>query len=243
MRLGQLARKLSIGQTELISFLETVGLPSEGNANARLTQEQLEAVVSRFAPENHDLLTDVADVAEISELEVVDPETVEPVLQLENNDQMAAEVSDNGTETEISVESAVSEPELEELPDVIRAPKIELTGLKVIGKIELPEKKKPEPPQRPERESHREATERRQQRNRLNPVSLKRQQEELELQRKREAEREEEKKRKTERYHNRVRQQSMKPTRQLRKGVQEMENLPPEPPKTWWGRFLRWLTT
>lgn len=140
----------------------------------------------------------------------------------------------------------------ESLPEVIKAPKVELPGLRVLGKIELPEKKKKEPekpqeePLQPQ-ENHSKPLSRNprresQPRNRQNPVALAREREEQEK-RKREAEiREREKQRKAEYYQKRLKPQPpTKAARLHREEMEEMPALPREKPKTLWGRFLRWL--
>ncbi|MBL7850538.1 MAG: hypothetical protein JNN04_06520 [Cyclobacteriaceae bacterium] len=152
-----------------------------------------------------------------------------------------------------SVEPAVTENStVEPLPEVIKAPKVELPGLRVVGKIELPEKKKKEPeksgeeasPAPEERPRTVSRNPRRQQppRERSNPIALARQREEQEK-RKREAEaREREKQRKAEFYQKRLKPQPpTKAARLHREEVVEMPPLEPEKPRSLWGRFLHWL--
>jgi hypothetical protein len=150
-------------------------------------------------------------------------------------------------------EAALSEDSTAEpLPEVIKAPKIELPGLRVVGKIELPEKKKKEPekpseeaaPAPEDRPRPVSRNPRRQQppRDRSNPVAMARQREEQEK-RKREAEaREREKQRKAEYYQKRLKPQPpTKAARLNREEVVEMPPLEPEKPKGLWNRFLHWL--
>lgn len=148
-------------------------------------------------------------------------------------------------------EEPVSQAE-ESLPEVIKAPKIELPGLRVVGKIELPEKKKkeaekpqenPSPPQesRPKplsRNPRRESPPR----NRHNPVALAREREEQEKRRREAEAREREKQRKAEYYQKRLKPQP--PTKAARLHREEMADMPKverEKPKTLWGKFMRWL--
>jgi hypothetical protein len=143
-------------------------------------------------------------------------------------------------------------PTEESLPEVIKAPKIELPGLRVVGKIELPEKKKkeaekpseePAAPQesRPKplsRNPRRESPPR----NRHNPVALAREREEQEKRRREAEAREREKQRKAEYYQKRLKPQP--PTKAVRLHREEMAEMPKverEKPKTLWGRFMRWL--
>lgn len=138
------------------------------------------------------------------------------------------------------------------IPEVIKAPKIELPGLRVLGKIELPEKKKKEPEKAPEEAASTQENRarpisrnpRRQvaPRDRKNPIALAREREEQEK-RKAEAEKRElEKQRRAEHYLKRLKPQP--PTKAARLHREELLDTPatePERPKTLWGRFMRWL--
>jgi hypothetical protein len=170
--------------------------------------------------------------------------------------------------TELSEEVAAESPA--ELPEVIKAPKVELKGLTVLGKIDLPTPKpkenapaatvtepsaeplteKPvESPvgkqNRPQRgEKPRESQ--RQERPRKNPVALNREREAKEAEERRKAEAIKLKEKKTLYYQNRVKPSV--PTKAVRlidePLVHADENtMKKDPPKTWIGKFLRWLTT
>ena len=138
------------------------------------------------------------------------------------------------------------------VPEVIKAPKIELPGLRVVGKIELPEKKKKEPEKAPEdqvpptenRPKPVSRNPRRQSptRDRQNPVALAREREEREKRMRENEKREQEKQRRAEHYQKRLKPQP--PTKAARLHREELvETTPPKPerPKTLWGRFMRWL--
>lgn len=137
MRLAQLARKLSLKSTAIIDFLATQGVAIEDSPNTKIDESHVRSVITHFAPA---LLE--AEVEAISrEQDVVETslknESIEVPATIEITEAIEAV-----KETEIEV--APTTETIEELPDVIRAPKIELSGLKVLGKIELPEKKKKE---------------------------------------------------------------------------------------------------
>jgi len=142
----------------------------------------------------------------------------------------------------------------ESMPEVIKAPKVELPGLRVLGKIELPEKKKKEtenPPEEtlPPQESRSRPlpvsrNPRRQSppRDRQNPIAQAREREEQEKKRREAEARERDKQRKAEYYQKRLKPQP--PTKAARLHREEMVDMPTrerEKPKTWWGRFLHWL--
>jgi hypothetical protein len=136
MRLAQLARKLSLKSTAIVDFLAAQGVAIDDSPNAKVDEVHARAVISHFAPSLFDVEETIAAEPEYaSEVIKVEPiETSEP----SDESEVMEEVNETETEADLSIET------IEALPDVIRAPKIELSGLKVLGKIELPEKKKKE---------------------------------------------------------------------------------------------------
>lgn len=255
MRLGQLARKLSISTSEVVDFLAAQRITIEPGINTRLDDTLVAMVIEKFAPAmKNELLgsnTPEEITAESTTAEPAPPAEVETMTQ-----PPAALVA--------QLEEEVPKETDEEKPEVIKAPKIELSGLKVLGKIELPEPKKketkvddsvvaedtpatPGPAPVPERKrsnlNRRESRENRPQRPRANPIALQREREAEEAQRKKREEAKREKERKAQHYFNKVKPSA--PTRKMKvitEQVEEMTDLV-EQPKTWWGRFMRWLTT
>lgn len=149
-------------------------------------------------------------------------------------------------------------------PEVIRVTKVELQGLKVLGKIELPGKKKveeqestpvpegtesperPERTERPERAPRREFQKRdnrRDSREWKNPLEQKRQREAREAEEKKREQAERLKEKRTNHYYNKVKSVPTKAVRKVEEQtvVEELETK--EPPKTIIGKFLRWLRT
>jgi hypothetical protein len=125
MRLGQLARKINISPSDIESHLISAGLPAESGINTRLSADQVQLVLKKYAPEM--VVMEITEIIESPEEETeISPAHIKEVVP------PAAQMSE---ETDVS-----SEPEV--LPDLIKAPKIELQGLKVLGKIDLPEPKK-----------------------------------------------------------------------------------------------------
>jgi len=221
MRLGQLARQLSISPDKIISYLGSRDIAIDNNNNARIDNALVDLILAEFAPGDEQVRQEIiqTNIEEVGEA----PPVPGP-----------------------STESA-------EIPELIKAPKIELQGLRVVGKIELPEKKKPEPKpetaeQQPEPRKDRrsEHHQRRNQspRERNNPVALAREHEEREKQRQLEEERAREKERKAAYYQKRLKPQA--PTKPARLVQEQLDDSLPEPverPKTLWGRFMRWLNT
>lgn len=247
MRLGQLARKLSLRPSQLVDFLASNDIKSEEGSNTRLTDAHTRMIVQYFAPES---LEEIMKPA-VKEVDQSEPET-EPGPE----EAVTMESESKATESNVSGEDRVEEQETE--PEVIRVQKIELSGLKVLGKIELPEPKKKEP--KPESESTEEEKTKsekrgpskskhpgreRDQRTWRNPLDAQRKREAREMEEKRRAELEREKERKRSHYENKVKHvQRPKKTKTVKEAVIVSNRVDKRPaPKTWIGKFLRWWTT
>lgn len=139
MRLAQLARKLSLKSTAIVDFLATQGVVLEDSANAKIDELHARTVIAHFAP----ALLEAEAEAIAREQEVVEASLTAETIELPAVIEMV-KLFEEESATEAETETTLSVETVEELPDVIRAPKIELSGLKVLGKIELPEKKKKE---------------------------------------------------------------------------------------------------
>jgi hypothetical protein len=236
MRLGQIARKLDITPAELSTYLQEQFGAQDWGTNSRLTEAQLTQTLRHFAPHQADSFFQSEKLEEAPAVPEVAPVST-PVPQAEVQSDLAAE----------------SRPESVE---VIKAPKVELSGLKVLGKIELPEKKKKEPTadaagKAPEGEGSRPRRkpyprEERPQ-PRKNPIALQREREEREALRKKQEEAQRLKEKKAQRYFKAVQDKASKVTKAPRLVQEELEVVQPEvtkpAPKTWFGRFLRWLNT
>ena len=224
MRLGQLARQLSVKPDDIISLLGSRNITMDSGNNARIDDSLIEMIVQHFAPGNDSLVQQIALTPEITE-----PELDAPV---------------------VTEDTAVEASAGEEIPELIKAPKVELPGLRVLGKIDLPEKKKPaEKEPETESEPRQQIQPRRQprsypQRPQKNPIAQAREHEERERTERLEEAREKEKQRRTEFYKKRLKPQP--PTKAMRLHREEFAEMPrqaPERPKTWWGRFKLWLNT
>lgn len=226
MRLGQLARNLNVSPSEIIHFLQNQGYTLDSGTNSRLGENQVRQVLSKFAPEKLDSLQSYIS-------------------------------QEDEAETSSEVKSEPGEPSLDsnepsELPETIRAPKIELQGLKVLGKIDLPEpkKKQPEMPAEPqEQREDRPAFRRREQRPDrpwVNPLERQRQREAREAEEKKRRQAEQRKELRTAAYLNR---QKRMQTRQRTKEKAQSEidkpvaARPVKPkPTSFFGRIWYWLT-
>jgi hypothetical protein len=256
MRLGQLSRKLSVRQAEIVAFLASKGAVVEDSATARIDDELTRAAIAHFAPE--------MKIDEPLPDEVIENKNEMPVIPQEQIPavDVQAETLD-GTETEAVAEKTdeTNPDETKSVTAVIKAAKVELQGLKVVGKIELPESKKKESTPPGENENGDEKTgkpERRDRsevktqtankgsstRPRKNPVTLKREREMREAEERRNADLEREKEKRTQFYLRRVK--TAPPSRKISlvdEPLNELKDEAPDEPRTLWGKFVKWLTS
>ncbi|MBX2895285.1 MAG: hypothetical protein KF763_07575 [Cyclobacteriaceae bacterium] len=239
MRLGQLARKLSVRPSQLVDMLAKNQQFLEDGSNAKLSDELVKQIVLHFAP---DRLAEIMTV----QTQETEPEPLQP-------EPIITEVVQELPQPQASIEIA-SEDEAE----TIRAPKVELAGLKVLGKIDLPAPRKKEEPkaegetteaeQKPKREhkdKRRKPVERTEKQWR-NPIAAQREKEEREREERRKQALEEQKERKRLNYLNKIKHQA--PAKTVRIYDEPVEEKPAgnataKPPRTWLGKFLRWLNT
>ncbi len=239
MRLGQLARKLAVKQSELVDFLAQKNIQIENGGNTKIEEAHLTLLIEEFAPEG----------LELAGTESPEPELIESV---------AAKPADAIIEIPAPAATNESSDETSEQKiELIKAPKVELSGLKVLGKIELPEPKKKdpvvessEPAERIERKPRRDRDQFRKERNpsrsAKNPIVAERERQAREAENKKQEQAALEKERKTLRYMKKM--NATQPTKAVRT-FHEPEEAPqaappPAPaPKTAWGRFMRWLNT
>ena len=179
MRLGQLARHIDTTTTEIVEFLAEKGVVKNNHPNVKLNEDEETEVINHFRPE---LLNEKEEVTEsISNNEVAEgtvpeppkeqiedevveqnqeePESIEPQEELKPEQEEGDVEEPIAVPTPVSVTAADLNPEDEDAVieyehiDVIKAPKVELPGLKVLGKIDLPEPKvKEEEPEQQEPE-------------------------------------------------------------------------------------------
>jgi len=243
MRLGQLARKLALRPAEISAFLLQHNIRIDEGANTRLEQDHVVLLLKQFAP------------TEINPAQFIEAE--------DNNEEFVdIEPREESTPVTLGIEAVEQDPITEVSPTkVIKAPKIELSGLKVLGKIELPEPKKKEPKSTTETESSpekassvepsskpgKQAFQRRTKpdnRPRKNPIALQREREAQEEKLKKQELAKREKEKRTEYYQRRMKSVPTKAAKLINEPVESLsaEELR-EPPKTLFGKFLRWLTT
>ncbi|MBK7129303.1 MAG: hypothetical protein IPM74_07685 [Crocinitomicaceae bacterium] len=151
MRLGQLARKLDTKPSAIIEYVKTnYGLTLENDLNTRVEDEHAQAFaksvhvnISALTEETESTTTEpklestTAKELTEKESEVIEstPESIHVPIEVPHYHSATHEKNESVVDPFIPLPV---DPEAE----LIKAPKIKLEGLKVLGKIELPEAKK-----------------------------------------------------------------------------------------------------
>ncbi len=250
MRLGQLARKLSLRPSEIIEFLASRNITIEDGSNTKIDDDHVSLIIQQLAPSMQEVILAEANIQD--ETDAVSDSAL--------SDSIVVQELEVPQEKPLDIEVMVEPIETDaERPEVIKAPKVELSGLKVLGKIELPDPKKksnenaaeenpvgePVKKEVTERKNINPRREPRVQRPSKNPIAFEREQEALEAKTKREAEAERQKEIRTKNYLKKVK--TVQPTKAAKIIKEETEQMSAaelkEPPKTWWGKLVKWFTT
>jgi hypothetical protein len=270
MRLGQLARKLSVSPAEVTALLTSKNIQIEEGINTRLTDEQLTSVLQHYGK----VLSTVtlAEESAIEESTATKPEEQTDIIAQEALSSMTEQAVDQVVISASAEQQAGMDtmPEAglsaDESPTLIKAPKVALSGLRILGKIELPQPKKKEALEKQEGEAGTEKLDssiqkdrrdsiredrgngRRQPRNRererprKNPVAAQREREARAAEENRQELARQEKERRTQYYQQRVKASvPTKPARLFNEEVTDMKNDRKAAPKGWFGRLLRWF--
>ena len=134
MRLGQLARQLGITQKEIIDFLNQEGIEVASGSNTKIDDITSSKVIEHYAPEpmtGEEKLDEKATIEHRQESQ----EITESDDSIEQSHSPQNENSDIAQKLELPVKESNDSDEIE----VIRVKKIKLEGVKVVGKIDLPE--------------------------------------------------------------------------------------------------------
>ena len=273
MRLGQLARKYDVSVQQIISYLEEVeAAHDELHPNSKLDEQTESLIVEYFEPlietPHEDDIEPVIEEKEESEPELVEPEIVaveESVEELKNKAEIPLPVPEIPEEPQKEEESIETDRLLELLESDeasvdldkithIKAPKKELEGLKVVGKIDLPEPKikSAEEDEQLEKETAKNNNGR-SQRTQLSEEELAKRRQNVrrkkERQERRRKEREEQQKKSVREAHYKQKLQRTNNKQPKHKKKAQSPEIPQEVivsrpvPKTVWGKFLRWLNT
>ncbi|HMI64457.1 MAG TPA: hypothetical protein VK517_00365 [Cyclobacteriaceae bacterium] len=258
MRLGQLARKLAIRPSAIIEFLAAKNISLEESSNTRLEDDQVILIMSQFATAS---TADAMPALTPSG----DPDATDvPIAPEAPADHGAGLPKDQTGMEDKPQESSPASGTVVEVRDVIKAPKVELSGLKVVGKIDLPELRKKELPgsgiessgdnpaetekkvRLKEKSPSPYKNDRTEQRPaRKNPMALQREREAQEAETRRQAKAEQEKEQRTKNYYKKVKVSA--PTKRIKMVDEPTTEMTAaelrETPRTWIGRFLKWLKT
>ncbi len=169
MRLTTLARKIEQTPTQLISYLKENGIEIKNGLHSKLDDETVKLVKSKFQIEIPEKeaekleITEKAEVLDDVQVDEIITETNEPVIKDESVDPVSDDSEENSTEEQLVDEKEdiglnLQEPKVEienqnktgtiddlenensDEIELIKAKKVKLEGIKVVGKIELPEK-------------------------------------------------------------------------------------------------------
>jgi hypothetical protein len=278
MRLGQLARKLGVTSNQIVSFLASKSITIEEGANTRIESNNLKLVVLHFAPamlseiekevERPPIETALDPLPEKVEVPVESPIIPETPPSIDEHSAMLdMEKPSNFSEEKFDPIAVDAAPEVVNTTETIKAQKVELQGLKVVGKIDLPVPKKKETEtskpssesegmsdlqeeakvvnEKPVNKDRRPSTQRRSDsRPRKNPIQAQREREAQEAEEKRRLEAEKEKERRTQNYLKKVKPTvPTKAVKLIEEPVGSLQDEQPDEPKSLWGKFVRWLTT
>ncbi|SMG46431.1 hypothetical protein SAMN05661096_03274 [Marivirga sericea] len=278
MRLAQAARKLSITTEDIVDFLEIRGISIERDSNTKLDEKAVDLLYKYFEIEeegeevldqnnekhlegppehvqddyeeqDHKVALDQSEQIDIDENEKVD-----------SSEEAKARIEDEEISTRKSFKTVhdllEGEDDNSNEDFVIKAPKVELKGLNVVGKIELPEPKpKSDPeekkevnrkPRKPDSKIVSKRSKNKKQKRELSPSEIRKREQDREA-RKRERVTKEKKKKRKEFYKEKVlkpKQIEQKNRPKKKKSSVEQINLNKKPkPKTALGKFWRWLNT
>jgi hypothetical protein len=130
MRLGQLARKLALRPTDIVEFLAENNIRIPEGANARVENDHVNLIMKRFVP----------GWIETSQMESEPDEEV--ILPGADSEPLNSEQLNTEEQTSPTAEPVLEQELTEDSSEVIRAPKIELSGLNVLGRIDCLSKRR-----------------------------------------------------------------------------------------------------
>lgn len=159
MRLAQLSRKLQVKPVTIIQYIEkTFATEINSHPNTRIPDEYLENIYEAFIkveiPKETEIATPPSPIEDeiiVEKIEIKVNETKEEknketeLQEVEESEKTEEAAQDPNESTEENSEKSSEENSEETVQlniqdGVIRAPKVEIEGVKVIGKIDIPEK-------------------------------------------------------------------------------------------------------
>lgn len=263
MRLGQLSRKLDVTISDIINYLSENGIEVNEHPNVKLDEETEAKVINAFSPKGNSLISnEPAEIVDERE-EEVSTETSQLEKITEPEPEISEEIPAENEIEQTTIEPSEEEPE-EEIA-VIKTPKIKLQGLKVVGKIDLPEPKSKEPEKKPEpkeedldldkvkivrhsyKNKRRKFTEEEWEERRIRNKKAKQHREEAERKKRKKHEEQAKKRKKQQHYLERIQKEQTMQQKNKKKKKKSRKPVEVEPqdvkPKTVLGKFWRWLNT
>jgi hypothetical protein len=147
MRLGQLSRKLDLKPTEIRELIrKEFNVEIDLDLNTRIEDSYADAISAKFQPAEKVQTETIPVVTEtkIAPVEIPVQEIPKVVAELKTEAEPVAvvspEIPENTTETKDESAAFIPLP-VDPNAELIKVPKIKLDGLKVVGKIDLPQPK------------------------------------------------------------------------------------------------------
>lgn len=238
-----------IRPAEITALLEMNGFRIENGSNTRLADEHVALVKAHFGGSRSEAGSEILKVGHHEQGEI-------DSFSAEQGDLPESEMPDERQNASGPVDDPAAETTQEEAPGLIKAPKVKLPGLKVVGKVSLPEKKPgSKTPGEVDHEPSASKLEKgaatkqegeaygsKFQRPNSNPLARRREREAREAEKKERVRSERMKERRTEMYLRKVRiSVPSKPARLHQEDVVELWEETEDPRPGLWGKFVRWL--
>lgn len=162
MRLTTLARKIEKTPSQLITFLEDEGIEIPNGLHSKLDSETVTVVMNQFMPEHLEeesiietpakeeplvqAIEETKSITESEELEIEEAVAKEPIIEEIVEEEVEEPIAVPESEPESPKSGTLEDLENEDFESIehIKVKKVTLEGIKVVGKIELPEKPKKE---------------------------------------------------------------------------------------------------
>src|SRR6478735_6973917 len=144
IRLGQASRKLNVGHNTILEFLAKKGFSVENNPNAKLSPDQFAMLSKEFAASASEKMEASNLTIGTKHVENVTIQNEVEVHRKKTEEEERIMIKNLGSKEVVKAkekEVAKEEPK----PEKVEREKPKLEGIKVLGKIELDQKKKEEP--------------------------------------------------------------------------------------------------
>ncbi|CAN5183029.1 translation initiation factor IF-2 [soil metagenome] len=138
IRLGQASRKLNVGHNTILDFLAKKGFAVENNPNTKLSPEQFAMLSKEYA-------SSASEKIEASGLTIGTKHVENQTIKNEPVTRKKTEEDENIMIKNLGSKEIKAKEEVKPVTEKVSVEKTKLEGIKVVGKIDLEEKKKEEP--------------------------------------------------------------------------------------------------